>query len=251
MRKNIKISVLGLIIIVFFICIKGLNVLAETNNYVDKVPIFSVDTNEKKIALTFDMNWADDDKLDEILEVLEKNNVKSTFFLIGKWVNYPSDNTHKVRKIDSLGHEIANHSYEHSNFLKINGKQIENDLGKANKIIYDITGKTNKIFRFPSGYYSSEAVKIINELGYTSVQWSKDSLDWMNKNAESEYQRVMKDIKSGDIVLFHNNGKFTPSNLERIIPELQKQGYELVTVSEILHNEKFFVDELGRQFKIS
>ena len=248
MIKKIKKSLITVLILLSF---SNVSIFAQGTDQRDKVPIFSVDTSEKKIALTFDINWADDDKLYEILGVLNKYDVKSTFFVIGKWVEYPEDKSQQIRDVFNAGHEIGNHSYKHPNFLQINGKQIANELGKANEIIYDITGKRCNTFRFPSGYYSSEAVQIANSMGFKSVQWSKDSLDWMNKSLESEYNRVMKDIGSGDIVLFHNNGKFTPNNLNRIIPELQKQGYKLVTVDEILYKEGFYVDKNGKQFKIS
>ena len=248
MIKKIKITLATVLIL---ISLSNIKIFAQVLDSRNEVPIFSVDTDEKKIALTFDVNWTEDDKLYEILEILDTYNVKSTFFVIGKWIEYPEDKSKEIQDICANGHEIGNHSYEHSNFLKINRKQIEKELGKANEIIYDITGKRCSTFRFPSGYYSSEAVKIANSMGFTSVQWSKDSLDWMSKGLESEYNRVMKDIGSGDIVLFHNNGKFTPENLKIIIPELQKQGYKLVTVDEILHKEGFYVDRNGKQFKIS
>ncbi|MGL5066701.1 MAG: polysaccharide deacetylase family protein [Sarcina sp.] len=248
-KKRKKILLIGIVFL--FVFLQSANVLAKGNNCKDKVPVFSVDTEEKKVALTFDLNWADPDEVYKILDVLDKYNVKSTFFVIGKWVQYPTGNDVKLKEVYKRGHEIANHSYEHPNFLKINRKQIAKEIVMTEKIIYDITGKNSKYFRFPSGAYTSEGVEQINSMGLTCVQWSKDSLDWKNRGLEIEHNNVMKDIKSGDIVLFHNNGKFTSQNLERIIPLLQDKGFKLVTVDEMLHKKEFFVDENGKQFKIN
>ena len=248
--KKIKI-ILFLFIGILIVGINDIQVIALTKDYRDEVPIFSVDTDEKKIALTFDLNWTDQDETYNILDVLDKYNVKGTFFVIGKWVNYPIKNDIKLKEIFSRGHEIANHSYQHSNFLKINRKQIENEIVMTEKIIYDITGKNSKYFRFPSGAYTSEGVKVVNSMGLTCIQWSKDSLDWMNKGLEFEHNHVMKDIKQGDIVLFHNNGKFTAKNLDKMIPLLQDKGYELVTLENILHKKEYIVNENGKQFKIN
>ncbi|MGL5634487.1 MAG: polysaccharide deacetylase family protein [Sarcina sp.] len=230
---------------------QGVLVYSIPTNNKDKVPIFSVNTIEKKIALTFDLNWAENDATYEILDLLDKYNAKGTFFVIGRWVKYPDNNEEKIREISKRGHEIGNHSFQHPNFLKINRKQIEKEIVMTEKIIYDITGKGSKYFRFPSGGFTNDAVKQINELGLTSIQWSKDSLDWMNKGLDFEYKNVMKNINAGDIVLFHNNGKYTVKNLDMIIPELQKQGYDFVTIDELLHKKEFFIDENGKQFKIS
>ena len=248
-KKRKKLLILGMIFL--FILIQGVPVFAQGKDCKNKIPIFSVVTEEKKIALTFDLNWADPEGVYDILNVLDKYNVKSTFFVIGKWVEYPDGNDVKLREVDRRGHEIANHSYEHPNFLQINRKQIAKEIVMAEKIIYDVTGKNSKYFRFPSGAYTSEGVELINSMGLTSVQWSKDSLDWKNKGLEFEHNNVMRDIKSGDIVLFHNNGKFTATNLDKIIPLLQSKGYKLVTIDEMLHKKEFFVDENGKQFKIN
>ncbi|MGL4655637.1 MAG: polysaccharide deacetylase family protein [Sarcina sp.] len=248
--KNIK-KIIIVIIAILIVSIQTIKVLAVQKDYKEKVPIFSVDTQEKLVALTFDLNWAQPDEVYNILDVLEKYNVKSTFFVIGKWVEYPKGNDVKLKAVANRGHEIANHSYEHPNFLKINRKQIEKQIVMTEKIIYDITGKNSKYFRFPSGAYTSEGVEVINSMGLTCVQWSNDSLDWKNKGLDFEYNNVMKDIKPGDIVLFHNNGKFTAKNLDKIIPLLQKDGYKLVTIDEMLHKKEFFIDENGKQFKIN
>lgn len=249
MKKILKLNILTIIITIF---IGGVNAFAEpTKDFKDKVPIFNVETDEKKISLTFDLNWAEPDEVYKILDVLDKHEVKGTFFVIGKWLVYPKGNEVKLKEVSDRGHEIGNHSYEHPNFLQINRKQIAKEIVMTEKIIYDITGKNSKYFRFPSGAYNAESVEVINSMGLACIQWSNDSIDWRNKDADVEYANIMKDVKPGDIFLFHNNGKFTATNLDRMIPELKKQGYKIVTLEELLHKKEFFVDENGKQFKIS
>lgn len=249
MKKFLKTNILMILIILLT---GGISVFAEEmRDFRDKVPIFNVDTTEKKVALTFDLNWTDNDQTYKILDVLDKHNVKGTFFVIGKWIVYPHGNDKTLLEISKRGHDIGNHSYEHPNFLQINRKQIAKEIVMTEKIIYDITGKNSRYFRFPSGAYTPEAVGFINSMGLTSIQWSNDSVDWKNKGAQHEYNKVMNNIKPGDIILYHNNGKYTAENLEKIIPELKGQGYEIVTIDEILHKKEFLVNENGKQFKIS
>lgn len=248
--KDLKLKYIILLIISLLLTFND-KALAETKDYSDEIPIYSVEVDEKLIAITFDVNWAENDHLEEILDVLDEYNVKATFFVMGKWVIYPDTNKSKLEKICNNDHQIGNHSYVHPNFLKINGKQIENEIVKTEKIIYDITGKRTNMFRFPSGAYNKEAVKYINAMNYKSVQWSKDSLDWKNIGLEKEYNNVMKDIKGGDILLFHNNGKNTVENLRKIIPVLQDKGYKLVKLEELIHEKGSIVNENGKQLKIN
>lgn len=238
-----------MIFLSIFIC--KVDVFANPKDNSDKIPIFCVDTDEKKIALTFDLNWCEEDYLYPILDVLDKYNVKSTFFVMGKWINFPEGNKVKFLEVVKRGHEIGNHSYQHPNFLQINRKQIEKEIVNTEKIIYDITGKRSDYFRFPGGGFTGEGVKIVNENNLKAIQWSKDSLDWKNTSADFEYNRVMKNIQAGDIILFHNNGKYTATNLQRIIPKLQAEGYKFVTIGELVYKNDFFVNENGKQFKIN
>lgn len=245
--KNMLICIFALILLLF----SKQYVYAQVKDFTNKVPIFSVSTDEKKIALTFDLNWTKEDNLYEVLDILDQYNVKCTFFVMGKWVIKPETNKEKILEINRRGHEIANHSYEHPNFLQINREQIEKEIESTEKIIYDVTGKRCKYFRFPGGGFTPMGVQIVNSKNLKAIQWSKDSLDWRNRGEEIEYNNVMNGIKSGDIVLLHNNGKYTATNLKKIIPSLQMEGYSLVTIDELLYEDSFFVNENGKQFKIN
>ena len=104
-------------------------------------------------------------------------------------------------KIDERGHEIGNHSYIHPSFTKISHERMADEIKKTEDIIYDATGRKTKLFRFPSGDYNEDALEYVRSLGYNVIQWDVDSVDWKEAGAEVEYNRVMKNIKEGSIIL--------------------------------------------------
>lgn len=237
---------LSTIIISIFFTEKAEYSFAEISN--DK-PIYRVKTEEKNLSLTFDINWAENDELYNILEVLDKYNVKATFFIMGGWVNFSDENRDKLIKIKEGGHEIGNHSYIHPMFSKITEERMKEELDKTNKIIEDTVEEKVRLFRFPSGDYNKKACEFISKQGMISIQWDVDSVDWKQASAEEEYSRVMKKIAPGSILLFHNNAKYTPGNLDRIIKELQEEDYKFVTVGEMIYYNDYLIDEKGEQIK--
>lgn len=247
--KRIGIDI-ALIIIVSFVSI-GLTNTAEVNagKISEETPIYCVDTENKDICLTFDVNWAERDYLDSILNILDKYNAKGTFFVMGGWVNYSEENVKKLKAIDEGGHEIGNHSYMHPSFTKITQNKMKEELEKTDDVIEKYTGKKPKVFRFPSGDYNKDAFLAVRKMGYSTIQWNADSVDWKELGAKIEYDKVMKEIKPGAILLFHNNAKYTPDNLDKIIKVLQDQGYSFKTVSEVIYFDDYTVDKEGIQHK--
>ena len=246
-KININIFIMFMVVIVSIIYSgKIQNTIASKSK---NVPIYRVSTEEKKIALTFDINWAENEYIYDILDVLNENNAKGTFFIMGGWVNYSDENREKLMKINEYGHEIGNHSYIHPSFTKINHERMADEIKKTEDIVYAATDSKIKLFRFPSGDYNEDALEYVRSLGYECIQWDVDSIDYKESGAEVEYNRVMKNIKEGSIVLFHNNAKYTPENLKKIITKLTKEGYEFVTVSELIYDDNYYVDEKGEQIK--
>lgn len=246
-KKRIGID---LILVIFLILISlGINKATQVmGNSHEEEPIYSVDTNEKVVSLTFDINWVEKDNIQVILNILNKYNIKGTFFIMGGWVNYSEDNVNKLKAIKEGGHEIGNHSYKHPNFTKIGTDKMKEELEKTNEIIEKYTGEKPTLFRFPSGDYNKDVFSTVRNLGYMTIQWDVDSVDWKEISAETEYNRVMKNVRPGSIVLFHN-AKYTPENLERIIKELKNKGYEFKTVGKMIYFENFTVDAQGIQHK--
>lgn len=253
-RKIIWVSCLSIIVFLLSVSIKIfedkkneklLNVFVSEK----KLPIHSVNTKEKSVALTFDVNWAEKEYLNDILNIMEKYNVKGTFFVMGKWVNYPKENADKLKLIYERGHEIGNHSYIHPNFSKISPDKIENEIKKTEETIKEITGEETKLFRFPSGDYNNLSVEKVLELGYIPIQWDTDSVDWKQDGEQIEYDRVIKKVKPGSIILYHNNAKYTPKNLEKLIKKLKDDGYTFKKVGEMIYKEDFYIDLNGIQNK--
>ncbi len=191
-----------------------------------------------KVALTFD-DGPDDVYTPRVLDVLAKYNVRATFFLIGS-----AAEKHRgiVERIIREGHEIGNHTYFHSNLSRMAPWQILLDLGKANKVFSDITGKDVPVVRPPYGALDPPAVKAIGDKGYNVLLWTVDSLDWWGISKEEVIGNVLPKVETGVIVLQHSSGgpdeDLTGSvdALPDIIETLQSQGYSFHTASEILED---------------
>jgi len=241
--KNFITTITLVVIIAIFTL--PINVFAKDNK-----PIHCVDREDKKISLTFDVNWAENDYLYEILDLLDENNVKATFFIMGKWVIYPEGNREKLVEIHKRGHEIGNHSYVHPDFKNIGKERIIEEVKKTEEIIEKEVGVKTNLFRFPSGSYSQESLSVIHGLQYKSIQWDVDSVDWKGESKEREYKKVIDNVKGGSILLYHNNGKYTVENLKEIIPKLKSEGYEFVKISDIIYENSYEIDDNGKQLLI-
>lgn len=241
--KNFITTITLVVIIAIFTL--PINVFAKDNK-----PIHCVDREDKKISLTFDVNWAENDYLYEILDLLDENNVKATFFIMGKWVIYPEGNREKLVEIHKRGHEIGNHSYVHPDFKNIGKERLIEEVKKTEEIIEKEVGVKTNLFRFPSGSYSQESLSAIHGLEYKSIQWDVDSVDWKGESKEREYKKVIDNVKGGSILLYHNNGKYTVENLKEIIPKLKSEGYEFVKISDIIYENSYEIDDNGKQLLI-
>ena len=211
----------------------------------ERLPVYCVETDEKKIAVTFDAAWGADD-IPQILEILNKHKAKATFFVVGKWVElYPES----VKAIFKDGHEIGNHSYNHSLYSKLSADEISADVKKCNDAIFKVTGKNPSLFRFPSGDYSETAVKTVRSDNLQAIQWNVDSLDWQGLSKEEIIRRVVPSAENGSIILFHNDVKNTPEALDEVLSELSNKGYSFVTVSQLIYQKPYRIDAAGRQYK--
>jgi Predicted xylanase/chitin deacetylase len=208
-----------------------------------KLPIYSVDTDQKKIAISFDAAWGDE-HTKPILDILDKYNVKCTFFLVEFWAEkYPDD----VLEIFNRGHEIGNHSSTHPNMAKLSTEDIVKELKGAESKIEEITGQKPTIFRPPFGAYSDNLIKTCQANGYYVIQWDVDSLDWKDITAEQIEERVTRNVKPGSIVLFHNNAEHVEKYLPAILEKLQKEGYKIVPVGQLIMKDNYYMDHAGKQ----
>ncbi|MEG2247158.1 MAG: polysaccharide deacetylase family protein, partial [Peptostreptococcaceae bacterium] len=165
------------------------------------MPIYRVDTEDKKIAISFDVAWGSDN-IDEILDILDKHNIKSTFFLVGSWVD---DNEELVDKIHKQGHEIGNHSNTHANTKELSDKLILEEIELTSEKIEKITGRKTNLYRPPFGDVDNKTLDICKSLGYKVIKWDIDSMDWRQIGPNHVIERVSRSIQPGSIVLFHAN----------------------------------------------
>lgn len=207
------------------------------------LPVYNVSTEEKKVAISFDAAWGEE-KTDEILKILEDHNVKTTFFLVGYWVDkYPD----RVKQIYDAGHEIGNHSNTHPHMSELSSAQISQELSALSDKVEAITGTRPTLFRPPYGDYDDQVVLQARKDGYEVIQWNVDSLDWKNLGVEPMIKQVTKEINPGDIILFHNNSQYITQALPTILDYIQSQGYEIVPVSELVLEGEYWIDHTGCQ----
>lgn len=210
-----------------------------------KLPIYGVETNEKKIAITFDAAWTNQDT-EEIIKILEKHNAKATFFIVGDWAEkFPES----VKAFFDAGHTIANHSDTHKAFSKCSRNEIKEEIENCNKKLEAITGQKVTLVRAPSGDYTDQSIEVAKSLGMYTIQWDCDSLDYTKISVDEIVNRVVKGTKNGSIVLFHNGVENTAPALDRILTELTKQGYTFVSVENLIYKENYSIDHTGRQYK--
>ena len=202
------------------------------------VPIYKVDTAEKKVAITLDGMWGSK-YTPQLLKIFRKHNINITFFFGGNWLEeYP----HLVKEIVANGHEIGNHSYTHPHMAQLGREEIIEELSRTGELIKELTGKRSDLFRPPFGEYNNRLIKTSREQGYHVIQWSIDSLDWKDVSTDFIVKTVIKDISPGEIILMHNNGSHTAEALERLIPKLKDKGYQIVPLSELIYKENYQVE---------
>ncbi len=207
------------------------------------VPIYSVDTSEKKVAITFDTAWGAD-KTNNIVSILKEYGVTATFFMVGFWAeDYPD----MVRLIDEAGIEIGTHSNTHPDFTTLNEGQMKLELETSISTITNIIGKPVELFRAPFGAYNNTMLKLTDSMGLKTIQWDVDTLDWKGYSALDICERVMSKVKNGSIILCHNNADNIVEALPLILERLLNAGYEVTSVGNLIYQDNYYIDNLGQQ----
>lgn len=199
--------------------------------------IYHYKTVEPYLALTFD-DGPNKIQTPKVLKILEKYDVKATFFVVGENIEYQKD---ILKEVDKQGHEIGNHFYHHEKLDELSKEEIKETIIKTNELIYSVIKKTPKLLRPPYGIVNDTLKEVCGELNMTIILWTadKDSKDWALTKDSEIINNLTKKVSSGDIFLFHDgNKKFTNtlSAIDVIIPTLKKKGYKWVTVSKLINN---------------
>lgn len=246
--KKTTLAVLAVVLIFF-------TAFSVNGNYIDvggvfftngrKLPIYAVETEENKIAISFDAAWGAD-KTHEIMAVCDYYGVKATFFLVGFWIEkYPD----MVKEIYNNGFEIGIHSNTHPDMTKLNKSEIRAELTTNIKLIEELTGFTPKLFRPPYGYYNNNLLEVCEELGLSCIEWSVDSLDWKGLSAGQIASRVSSKAVKGGIVLFHNNSDNIVDGLKMVLEFFKCEKMQVVPIGELIYFDKFTINHQGIQIK--
>jgi len=192
-------------------------------------PDNKIDPSKPMVALTFDDGPSK--YTTKILDLLEKYDAHATFCVIGNLAKGRKDTI--LREVD-LGCEVIGHSWDHRDLTKLSASQVKTQILDTNKVIESITGITPTLYRPPYGAVNNTMKQVSKDLGFSLINWSVDTLDWKSRNADAVYNAVMKDTKDRSIILCHDLYGSTADAMERVIPKLISQGYQLVTVSELI-----------------
>ncbi|NOU97848.1 polysaccharide deacetylase family protein [Paenibacillus sp. LMG 31456] len=201
--------------------------------------VWNVTTDKKLIALTFD-DGPNPVFTPQILDLLKEHQAKATFFVLGKRVQmYP---TIAIREVNE-GHEIANHTFDHHYLKNVSPAKLIEEIRQTQEVIFDITEQVPHVFRPPGGFYNEALLDLTKEDKLTVVMWSwyQDTKDWKRPGIDKIVDTVLSNVHNGDIILFHDlQGDCTQTvgALRRILPELKKQGFEFVTVTDLISKTK-------------
>ncbi len=207
------------------------------------VPVYSVETEKKQVAISFDAAWGAD-KTQGIMDILEEYDAGGTFFLVGFWVDKYGD---LVKEIGERGFEIGTHSNTHPDMTKLSADAMEKELTTCVDMIENITGKNVELFRPPYGAYNDTLIKTSEKLGLIPIQWSVDSLDWKGISAQEITTRIINNAKNGSIILCHNNSDHILDALPMILDRLTAQGYTVTSVGDLVYKENYEIDRQGVQ----
>jgi peptidoglycan-N-acetylmuramic acid deacetylase len=207
------------------------NFPADTKKYTEDMKALYVGTG-KKVYLTIDTGGALGD-IDTLIQSLKDHDAKANFFIAGYNVKKNPD---YVRRLVADGHLVANHTMTHTDMTTQSDEQVRKEIHDFEKLIKDVTGQdVQPYFRFPYGRYNLHLLKMVSDMGYTSVFWSTAMRDWepRKNGAEDPYNDIMNNLHDGNIILMHQGSPENIEALDRIVKEVKKAGYEFALLSDI------------------
>lgn len=187
--------------------------------------------NSKNISLMFNVYWGNE-YLNKIIDVLNQNDVKATFFVGGIWVNKFNDEFLKI--VDS-GCEIGNHGYFHKSQDNLSYQQNQDEILSTHKLVKELCGINMNLFAPPSGAYNDTTLQAAKNLGYNTIMWTRDTIDWRDQDEQVLYNRAINNLKGGDLILMHPTNA-TANILDKVIKYIKSNGFNLVFVSQNILN---------------
>jgi len=231
-----EISMISLFIFVFIIALLSLSfhsnyVVSAINNRVEN-PIYKGNENESKIALECNVVWGTE-FVPQMLNILKEKSVRITFFIGGKWAE---NNPELLKDIVSNNHEIGNHGYDHKMHSQLNNVNNKKEILKTQEIISNICGIRTDLFAPPSGDFNDLTLNVVHELGYKTILWSIDTIDWKREGKDIIIRRVLQKPHNGAFILMHPT-KYTVEALPEMIDGLRGKGFSICTISELIKKD--------------
>lgn len=229
---NLKIfrNVFSNIIICFVIVVivyltSGMNAIATSGSDGTKA-IYRGNTENKNVSIMINVYWGTE-YLEPMLEILQEKGVNATFFVGGIWA---VQNESLLKKIHNLGFEIGNHGYNHKDHDKLSAEHNKQEITATHEIVKRLTGVEMNLFAPPSGAYNNVTINVANQLGYKTIMWTLDTIDWRDKDTNLIYSRATKKLTNGALVLMHPTQN-TLEALPNIIDYYLSNSYQVVNVS--------------------
>ncbi|MBQ7339248.1 MAG: polysaccharide deacetylase family protein [Clostridia bacterium] len=232
MKKVKKISIITNIILMLVVVVVGMvSFIPESISPIyggsSISAIYNGNRENKNVSLMFNV-YENTDIVNSIIDTLELYGVKATFFVGGCWAD---DNGETLERIVKTGNEIANHGYFHKDHAKLSYEKNKEEIYLTEKIIQALCGVKTNLFAPPSGSFSNTTLEASFDLGYKTIMWSKDTIDWRDKSKDLVYKRATKNIQNGDLILMHPK-EHTLLALSSILEYYINNGFNVVTVSE-------------------
>lgn len=224
--RNVVVNVL-LVVMLAVVCAVGFSgEVRQVFNQNKLKAIYYGNTGNPNVSLMVNVYWGTE-FLDDMLDIFKKNDVKVTFFVGGMWA---SENEEYLQKFILLGHEIGNHGYYHKEHSKLTRERNEEEIYITHKLVKSLAGIDMNLFAPPSGDFNDVTLEVADKLGYKTIMWTKDTIDWRDKDTNLIYNRATAKPNNGDLILMHPT-KNTVEALSGIINFYKNKGFNLVTVS--------------------
>lgn len=192
-------------------------------------PIFQGNKESNKVAFGCNVFWGEE-FIPDMLKTLEENDAHITFFIGGSWAKKNPD---ILRQIAAKGHELANHSYSHPHPNALSKEKNKEEITKTENLVQEIANVKTTLYAPPYGEYNDTVLEAADELGYPTIMWTVDTVDWKRPPAEIIYNRVMKKIDNGAMILMHPT-KPTAEALPKLLKDIKEKGYQITTISDVI-----------------
>lgn len=229
-KKVIIYLLIAIVILVFlFILLSHRSSIRGVFNLISPQAIYKGDEGIEKLAFACNVVWGTE-HVPQMLDIFENAEIKITFFIGGEWAK---DNPELLKEMSNRGHELGNHGYYHKHHNQLSLDQNRQEISQTEDVLREITGIKTRLFAPPYGEFNDTTLEAAESLGYKTIMWSIDTIDWRREGAQVISNRVLKKPHNGAIVLMHPV-EDTVEALPVIIEELRDRGFEIGTVSDIL-----------------